>query len=187
MTRRIAGLEPGGWDVAAAHLVTSVFDSLAPEWHTRSSPERTAVVVDAMNRGLEPLLGRRGFCVEVGSGIGAYSSLLAERFQTVLSAELSWEMLVRAGSSTARVRADGGSLPIADDAVDALVMINAFLFPNEAARVLSPGGVVLWVNSSGEQTPIHLTTEEVVAALPFGVDGIESRAGAGTWCALRRS
>lgn len=45
----------------------------------------------------------------------------------------------------------------------------------------------MWVNSSGEQTPIHLTSAEVVAALPFEVTGVESRAGAGTWCVLRRS
>jgi hypothetical protein len=46
---------------------------------------------------------------------------------------------------------------------------------------------LIWVNSSGEQTPIHLTTEEVVVALPFAVSGVESRAGAGTWCVLRRA
>lgn len=187
MTRRIAGLDPGGWDREAAHLVTSVFDSLAPEWHTRSSAQRTAVVVDAITRGLEPLVTSNELCVEVGSGVGAYSPLLAERFRAVLSAELSWEMLVRAGSETLRVRADGGALPVADSTVNAIVLINAFLFPEETDRVLTPDGVVLWVNSSGEQTPIHLTTEEVVAALPFAVEGAESRAGAGTWCALRRA
>ena len=61
-----------------------------------------------------------------------------------------------------------------------------FLFPGEIARVLRPGGILLWVNVSGPDTPIHLSTDEVVAALPFEVEGVESTAGAGTWCALRR-
>ena len=56
----------------------------------------------------------------------------------------------------------------------------------KVARVLRPGGILLWVNVSGPDTPIHLTTTEVVAALPFEVEGVESTAGAGTWCALRR-
>ena len=36
----------------------------------------------------------------------------------------------------------------------------------EVERVLSRGGAVVWVNSSGEQTPIHLSPEDVRAALP---------------------
>lgn len=186
MTRRIAGIEPGHWDADASRVVTSLFDGLAPEWHTRTSPARTQVVLDAITRGLEPLLSNRGVCVEVGSGIGTYSPLLAERFDVVLSIELSWEMLVRATDVTFRVRADGSSVPLEDGAADAVVLINAFLFPEEVNRVLADGGILLWVNSSGDQTPIHLTTAEVEAALPFLVEGVESRAGAGAWCALRR-
>lgn len=187
MTRRIAGLNPGGWDGDAERLVTETFDLLAPEWHTRTSPQRTAVVEDALTRGLDPLLRDRSLALEVGSGIGTYSALLESRFGRVLSVELSWEMLARAGDVTFRVRADGGHLPVADGAVSAIVLINAFLFPSEVERVLGPSGVLLWVNSSGKDTPIHLTTDEVVSVLSFPVEGVESRAGAGTWAALRRS
>lgn len=186
MTRRIAGLEPGGWNQEASREVASLFDGLAPEWHTRTSPARTRVVRDAIARGLEPLLADHRLCAEVGSGIGTYSPLLSERFDVVLSIELSWEMLARAGDVTCRIQADGERLPIAGGHADAVVLINAFLFPGEVERVLADGGVVLWVNSSGEETPIHLTTAEVAAALRFEVEGVESRAGAGTWCALRR-
>lgn len=52
--------------------------------------------------------------------------------------------------------------------------------------MLRNGGAVLWVNTSGEKTPIHLATAEVASALPFQVEGVESRAGAGTWCCLTR-
>jgi SAM-dependent methyltransferase len=185
MTRRIAGLDHGGWDAEAERVVSETFDQLAPDWHTRTSPERTAVVEDALTRGLDPLLEGRGLALELGSGIGTYSPLLAARFDRVLSVELSWEMLKRAGSSSLRVQADAGRLPVADGAADVVVLINAFLFPAEVERVLD-SGVLVWVNSSGEDTPIHLSTREVVSSLGFPVEGVESRAGAGTWAALRR-
>jgi len=185
MTRRIAGFDEGGWDAEAERVVTETFDLLATDWHTRTSPERTAVVEDALARGLDPLLEGRGLALEIGSGIGTYSPLLAERFDRVLSVELSWEMLKRAGSSSLRVQADAGRLPVADGAADVVVLINAFLFPAEVERVLA-SGVLVWVNSSGEDTPIHLSTREVVSSLGFPVEGVESRAGVGTWAALRR-
>jgi SAM-dependent methyltransferase len=186
MTRRIAGLEPGGWDSDSERFVTDTFDSLAAEWHTRTSPETTAVVEDALERGLDRLAERNRLAIEVGSGIGTYSPLLTPRFERVVSFDLSWEMLRRAGGHSLRVQADGGRLPLRDGAADAVVLVNAFLFPAEVERVLRSGGVLLWVNSSGDQTPIHLTTEEVETALGFPVAGYESRAGAGTWAALRR-
>lgn len=187
MTRRLAGLEPGVWDPEAQQLVTETFDALAPEWHTRVSPERTAVVEDALVRGLDPLVEVGGHCVEVGSGIGTYTSLLAARFDMVVAVELSREMLARAPLSTHRVQADGSRLPLRAESVDAVVLINAFLFPREVARILKRGGVVLWVNSSGEHTPIHLSVDDVEEALPFPVRGVSSRAGAGTWAALLRT
>lgn len=187
MTRRVAGLEPGEWDADARAEVAALFDSLAPEWHTRSSPERTEVVADALDRGLGDE-APRGAAVELGSGIGFYSGLLAERFEPLLAVELSREMHARAPAAPARrVLADAGRLPVPDGTLDAVVAINMFLFPHEVARVLRPGGALVWVNSSGENTPIHLSTAEVVAALPFPVSGVESRAGAGTWCVLRRA
>ncbi len=187
MTRRIAGLSPGGWDATARCEVADLFDSLAPEWHTRGSPERTAVVADAFERGgLGD--GPRELAAEVGSGIGAYSGMVAERFASTLAVELALGMARRAPAGPAhRVLADGGSLPAPDRSVDAVVLVNTFLFLAEVDRILRPGGALAWVNTSGEQTPIHLTTAEVVEALPFTVTGVESRAGAGTWCVLRRS
>jgi hypothetical protein len=67
------------------------------------------------------------------------------------------------------------------------VLINAFLFPSEVQRVLSAAGVVVWVNSSGEQTPIYLSVEDLVARLSGEWTGSASRAGEGHWCVLRRA
>jgi hypothetical protein len=77
-------------------------------------------------------------------------------------------------------------LPLRDACAAAVVLINCFLFPAEVDRILSPGGVLVWVNSSGEQTPIFLNTEDVVSALPGEWAGTSSKAGEGTWCVLRR-
>ncbi len=187
-TRRAAGLAPGGWTADLREDVERFFDDLAPEWHTRSSPERTAIIMDALSRGLDAVGAPAGLAVEVGSGIGTYSGLLARRFSNVLAIDLSLAMLKRAPAGPAqRVQADGSRLPLADRSAAAIVLINAFLFPSEAARVLAADGVLIWVNSSGEQTPIYLSVDEVVERLPGEWTGTASRAGDGIWCVVRRS
>jgi hypothetical protein len=40
---------------------------------------------------------------------------------------------------------------------------------------------VVWVNSRGTGTPIHLLASEVDAALPGAWTGVASTAGWGTW------
>jgi ubiquinone/menaquinone biosynthesis C-methylase UbiE len=187
-TRRAAGLDAVGWTPDLRDQVEDYFDELADEWHTRSSPERVAVVTDALSRGLGHVGAPVGTAVEVGSGIGTYSSLLAARFAKVLAVDLSMAMLKAAPPGPAhRVQADGASLPLRDASAAAIVLINAFLFPSEVQRVLSPAGVVVWVNSSGEQTPIYLSVEDLVARLSGEWTGSASRAGEGHWCVLRRA
>jgi SAM-dependent methyltransferase len=186
MTRRAAGLGAAPWDDGARAEVAAYFDALAPEWHTRTSPERDAVVADALARGV----GADGgdICVELGSGIGAYTPSLALRWRRVLAVEVSLEMLRLAPRDVGhRLLADGSRLPLATGAADAVVLVNCFLFPDEVDRVLAPGGVVVWVNSSGAETPIYLPPADVVAALPGRWEGVESAAGVGIWCAVRRS
>lgn len=187
-TRRAAGLDAGGWTADLRKEVADFFDSIASEWHTRNSPGRTAVVMDALSRGLDPLGLAEGVAVEVGCGIGTYSSLLAERFATVVAIDLSLPMLFLAPVAPAhRVQADGARLPLRDGSAAAIVLINAFLFPAEVERVLSPKGALVWVNSSGEHTPIYLSVEDLVARLPGEWAGTASRAGEGHWCVLQRT
>ena len=125
--------------------------------------------------------------MEVGSGIGTYSGLLAERFATVLAIDLSLAMLRQAPVETAhRIQADGAMLPVRGSSASAVVLINAFLFPAEADRILVADGALVWVNSSGAQTPIFLAAEDLLAALPGQWTGTASQAGEGTWCVLRK-
>lgn len=185
MTRRAAGLVGPPWDAAARAEVAALFDDLAPEWHTRTSPERARVVDDALDRGQ---VGTGGTALELGSGIGAYTGVLADRFDRVIAVDLSIEMLrLAAGAPGQRVLADAHRLPLADASVDTAVLVNMLLFPDEVDRVLAPGGQVVWVSSSGEATPIHLMPEEVAAALPGAWTGTWARAGTGLWTVLRRT
>jgi ubiquinone/menaquinone biosynthesis C-methylase UbiE len=187
-TRRAAGLDERGWTGELRSQVEDYFDGIAGEWHTRITPQRTAVVTDALSRGLDALEVPDGPAVEVGSGIGTYSSLLVERFATVVAIDLSLAMLKLAPIGPAlRVQADGARLPLRNASAAAVVLINAFLFPAEVDRVLSPSGALVWVNSSGEQTPIYLSVDDLVARLPGEWTGTSSRAGEGHWCVLRRA
>lgn len=191
VTRRAAGLAPGGWDAETLGEVASFFNSLAGEWHTRDTPERRRVVQDSVDRGLSAATGtdrpRFRLGVEPGSGTGIYSEILGRGVDTLISVDVAEDMLRLAPPAPGlRILADSARLPVRGGAVDLVALVNMFLFPDEVARVLRPGGVLLWVNVSGAETPIHLDTAEVVRALPFDVEGVESSAGIGTWCALRR-
>jgi hypothetical protein len=185
MTRRAAGLTGEPWDDAARTQVSTFFDGMAPEWHTRTGPARDAVVADALERGVGARSG--DVCLELGSGIGAYTPQLTKRWRRVLATEVALEMLLRSPTDVGhRVLADGARLPIVDGAADAVVLINCFLFPAEVDRVLSADGVVVWVNSSGDETPIHLPPEDVLEALPGRWEGVRATAGIGLWCVLQR-
>jgi SAM-dependent methyltransferase len=106
----------------------------------------------------------------------------------VVSVDLSIEMLRRAALEPGhRLLGDGQDLPVPGGSVDAVVLVNMFLFPDEVDRVLAPEGRVVWVNSSGEATPIHLMPDEVAEALPGTWDGTWARAGTGLWTVLRRA
>lgn len=188
VTRAVAA-DPRSWDVTTSASVRATFDRLACEWHTRDRPDRLDALADAWDRGRAWLghTARPGLCLEPGSGIGLGTGWLAERCDAVVALDLAQEMLVRAPSGPGhRLRTDAARLPFADGAADAVVLVNALLFGEETARVLAPGGLVVWVNTSGEGTPIHLPAEEVEGALPGRWDGVASAAAGGTWAVFAR-
>ena len=181
VTRQIA-FEPGGWTAERRAKVAALFDGLAPEWHTHlDDPQRTAPLEDASERGG---IVTGGTCLEVGSGDGANTAFLSARHDHVVALDLSPEML-RRGSGD-RILADAGDAPLRDGIVDVAVLVNAFLFPAEVDRLLAPGGLLVWVNTAGDLTPIHLPAAEVEEALPGAWNGLASEAGRGTWSVWRR-
>lgn len=189
VTREIA-FDPASWDEERKQKVRQLFDNLAPEWHTRGGPERLKPTRDALERGGVP---DGGIALEIGSGTGIQTPPLVEKFDFVLSLDLSTEMLALAPrlDGASRLRADASVLPVADDSVDVIVCVNAYLFPDEYARVLKKGGQVVFVSTSGERTPIFLPPADVVAAMEPALAGslkaTTSRHGHAIWTVVALS
>jgi len=185
VTRRLAF--GGDWDDATRREVTALFDEVAAGWGTVDGLDDHDAVVDALDRGLGPDADAAEWCVELGSGTGLGTARLVDRFAVVVAAELSAEMLRRAPAHLGhRVQADAAAVPLRSATADVVVLRNMFLFPAELDRLLAPDGAIVWVNTNGEETPIHLPAEDVVAALPGTWDAVASRHGPGTWCVARR-
>jgi hypothetical protein len=180
---RLIALE-GGWSDELAARIRQLFDALAPEWHTRGGEVRVAPTIDALARGG---IAPRGTCVEVGSGTGIHTPPLSGHFDRVLSVDLSAEMLQLAPRDlSVLLQADASQLPFKDGSVDAVVCVNAFLFPAEYDRVLAAAGSIAFVSTAGDQTPIFLAPEDVLSALPGRWSGLASHAAWGTWMVARR-
>ncbi|MFJ2722906.1 class I SAM-dependent methyltransferase [Streptomyces sp. NPDC087437] len=129
----------------------------------------------------------QGPCLELGSGTGLFSPTLTAVVPQVISVDLSMRMLQQAhGRSAWRARADASRLPLPDASVTAVAAIDMLLFPAETARVLAPGGVLLWINQLGSDGPLHLPAVTVAAALPGTWQATEPKAGWGSWAVLRR-
>ena len=184
VTRQVA-FEANAWTRERAEKVGLLFDTMAPQWHERVTEDRSAPLRDALTRGN---VKGGGTCIEIGSGTGSSSSDLVRHFDTVLALDLSREMLRHAPDGPAhRVQADATRMPVRDGRADCLVLVNALLFPEEMARALRPGGTLVWVNSLGDQTPIHLPADDVEKALPGSWEGVAAEAAWGLWCTLRRA
>lgn len=184
-----AAFAPGSWTDERRRRVTELFDGLAEDWSSRDVTGREAPILDALDRGLAaaPAAERR-IALDVGGADGINSRHLTPVFPEMITLDLSLEMLQRsAGRAPSRVQADGSCLPVSDRSVDAIFLINAFLFPGEVERVLAPSGVLIWVNSRGAATPIGLPAPDVDRALPGAWSGVASSAGWGTWSVHWRS
>lgn len=175
----------GEWTRTDAERVQSVFDGLAAGWsEDHVDPVKASTVEDALERGRVPL---NGDWLEVGSGTRAGARVLTRQVGSVVCTDLSAEMLRHAPDVAPRVRADASQLPFADESFDAILLINMLLFPTEIERVLRRRGVVVWANTLGDQTPIHLPPSDVLDALPGAWVGTTARAGTGFWLTARRA
>jgi hypothetical protein len=176
----------GEWRQQNATNMADLFDGMAPEWSERNvDPTKRAPVDDGLDRGGLPVAGD---WLELGSGTGAGARILSGRVGSLVCSDLSMGMLSYAPAELApRVQADATTLPFGDSSFDAVLMINMILFPDEVDRIIRPGGAVLWVNTLGDQTPIHLPAADVVKALPGEWTGRTARAGTGFWLAATRA
>jgi len=173
-----------GWSDERRERISAAFDELSDGWHAdHTSDLRLAPIIDVLDRGD---LGS-GALVELGAGTGAGTERIVGRHPVAAAIELSVGMISAADATLAPfVRADASELPLRDGSVDIAVLVNMFLFADEIDRVLSPTGRLVWVNTMGEETPIHLPPERVLEVLPGEWNATASRAGTGFWCVARR-
>src|SRR5207302_10879050 len=109
--------------------------------------------------------------LDLGTGTGAGARTIAARFPEadIVGVDLSARMLAEAQRAlppelAPRVRfevADASSLPFEDGAFDLVTLANMIPFFDELARVLAPGGSVVFAFSGGAETPIYVPPERL--------------------------
>lgn len=187
VTRQVAF--GAGWSSERARKVADLFDGMAGGWDsTHSDPIRLAPVADAVARGGMNLDGR---WLELGAGTGAGTRLLAPAVAAdggfLAAADLALQMLKSSPHRVAPlVQADASRLPFPDNRLDGIALVNMLLFPDEVNRILRASGQLMWVNTLGDRTPIHLAPEDVLLALPGEWAATWARSGTGFWMVASR-
>lgn len=181
VTRQVAF--DGAWDSSRATKFGALFDGLARDWsQSHGEAPRQAVVADAVSRGGADTSGT---WLDCGSGTGINTTLVGNSVENLVALDLSAQMLAHAPDVAPKVRGDSSNLPFRSECFDTLLLVNMLLFPAEVDRVLKPGGTLLWVNTLGDQTPIHLPADDVLSALPGQWSGVTANAGSGFWLAAQ--
>jgi SAM-dependent methyltransferase len=148
-------------------LMRRQFDRLAPEWQARRRPDAFA----ALERALSAIETPPMRVLDLGTGTGAAAFIVAHRFPEaeVVGVDIAEGMLAQARSDTppelaGRVRfdaADGAELPFGDDSYELVVLANMIPFFDELARVVAPGGRVVFSFSAGPETPIWVPPQRL--------------------------
>ncbi len=183
--RRLA-MRPGTWDRQEAAAMRAGFDAAAADWEVSRGGYRRPVLADALARG-GPF--RPGRAVEIASGTGLLTPLIAQVWPEVIAVDLSGGMLARSAVG-GRIQADAARLPLAGGCAAAVVIGDGPLFAAEAARVMAAGAVLVWSNALGEGAPFFvpagILAEAMAAATGRPWDAVCSQAHWGSWAVLRR-
>jgi SAM-dependent methyltransferase len=152
-------------------LMRRQFDSIASQWDTMRDPTHLASYETALES-IEPAPAR---ALDLGTGTGEGAFAIARRFPQaqVVGADLADRMLEEARTKippelAGRVRferADASALPYESESFDLVAHANMIPFFDELARVLAPGGQVLFAFSVGADTPIYVPPERLRAEL----------------------
>lgn len=165
------------------------FDNLAPVWDEMRSADAFAPVEQA----LESLPVAPPRALDLGTGTGSVAIVVAERFPQaeVVGADVSPRMIEKAKAKGSRVRfdvADAERLPYGDASFDLVTLGNMIPFFDELARVIAPGGYVLFAFSAGPETPIYVPSPTLRSELESRgfSDFAEFSAGHGTSLLARK-
>jgi SAM-dependent methyltransferase len=182
--RRLA-LRPDTWDRQEAAAMRAGFDEAARDWEDSRGGYRRPVLADALARG-GPF--RSGRAVEIASGTGLLTPLIAAVWPEVAAVDLSGGMLARSAAAD-RIQADAARLPLADGCAAAVVIGDGPLFAVEMTRVMAAGAVLVWSNALGDGAPffvpVGVLAEVMTAATGRDWDAVHSQAYWGSWAVLR--
>jgi len=138
------------------------FTRLAPQWDEIIQTDHLAAFELALER-VEPPPGR---ALDLGTGTGAAALVVARRFPEaeVVGIDIADSMIAAARRKTPpeladRVRfevGDAAALPFEDAAFQLVTLANMIPFFDELARVVAPGGFVVFGFSGGSETPIYV-------------------------------
>jgi SAM-dependent methyltransferase len=147
---------PGLWRLFRGALRRQ-FDRLGPQWDEIIQTDHLAAFERALER-VEPPPRR---ALDLGTGTGAAALAVARRFPEaeVVGVDLADSMIAEARRKTDRVRfevGDASALPFEDGAFDLVTHANMIPFFDELARVVAPGGYVVFGFSGGSETPIYV-------------------------------
>jgi ubiquinone/menaquinone biosynthesis C-methylase UbiE len=180
---------PRAWRLFRRAL-TRDFDRLAPGWEDRLSDERLA----PMRAALDALPAPPRRVLDLGTGTGRVARVAAERWPAaeVTGVDVSAGMIEEArklGGGPAYEVADAAALPFPDETFDLVLMNNMIPFFDELARVVAPGGWVLFAFSQGPQTPIYVPAERLRNELTRRgfADFAEISAGSGSGLVARKA
>jgi len=146
------------------------FDRIAPQWDTM----QRATALAAFELALEEVRPPRRV-LDLGTGTGSAALALARRFpeSEIVGVDLSPRMIDEAHRKlppelAGRVRFEVGDaerLPFEDGSFDLVTLANAIPFFDELARLVAPGGNVLFSFSLGANTPIYVPFGRLEAEL----------------------
>ena len=152
---------PGLWRLFRGPLRRQ-FDRLAPQWDEIVTADHLA----SFERTLEQVEPPPRHALDLGTGTGDGAFAVARRFPEaeVVGIDLAGSMIEAARRKTApeladRVRfevGDASALPFEDGAFQLVTLANMIPFFDELARVVAPGGFVVFGFSGGSGTPIYV-------------------------------
>jgi SAM-dependent methyltransferase len=149
------------------------------ETHERYSERPNDLFFDWVVDQLDPQPGR--LVADVGCGPGTYQSRIAERGAVIVGLDLSDGMLrecrtvaTQHGHGIALIRADAQALPLATESSDLLLAAQMLyhvpdreLALREMRRVLKPGGRIVLVTGSGDESRYMRLHREIVRELGY--------------------
>jgi ubiquinone/menaquinone biosynthesis C-methylase UbiE len=148
----------------------AMFDRLAPTWETRIGEHH----LWALDLALEGMPAPRRI-LDLGTGTGVVAIALARRYPAaeVVGVDLSPAMIDEARRQVppglaGRVDfevADASALAFPDGDFELVALSNMIPFFDELARVVAPGGTLVFSFSRGAGTPIYVPPERLRAEL----------------------